>query len=169
MSGWSERMRGLGRSVVELLRAELAALSDDLGRSRRLAGQGLTALAVGLALVFWAVGALVTFVVLVLAIWLPAWAAVGLVLLLLVAAAAAALRQARARFAAVENPLATVRRHVDDHLVWWQGQLAELGSGGGGAGEEGTAGTESAEAAAPPSGFEPPWPGTAPGGVGERR
>lgn len=126
MSGWNERMRGLGRSVVELLRAEVAALSDDLASSRRVAGEGLVALVIGLAVAFWAVGAAVAFVALVLAIWLPAWAAVGLVLLLLVGVAVLALRRARERFAAVENPLGTVRRHVDEHLSWWQGQLQDL-------------------------------------------
>ncbi|MCL2454431.1 MAG: phage holin family protein [Micrococcales bacterium] len=64
----SEQSARLVRAEIELAKAELAAKAKRVG-----AGVGMFGAAASLA--FWAVGALVATLILVLAIWLPAWAA----------------------------------------------------------------------------------------------
>jgi hypothetical protein len=123
MGGWIEMFRGLGEALLDVLRAEVATLQEDLTRSGRIAGGALALLGVALILAFWIVGLLVFTLIAVLAIWLQLWAAALIVLGLFLAATAILAWMGVNRFKQVENPVQTFRRRVDDHLDWWQNTL----------------------------------------------
>ena len=123
MGGWIEMFRGLGEALLEVLRAEVATLQEDLSRSGRIAGGALALLGVALILAFWIVGLLVFTLIAVLAIWLQLWAAALIVLGLFLVATAILAWMGVDRFKQVENPVQTFRRRVDDHLDWWQNTL----------------------------------------------
>jgi hypothetical protein len=118
MNGWIEMFRGLGEALLEVLRAEVATLQEDLSRSGRIAGGALALLGAALILLFWIVGLLIFAMIAVLAIWLELWAASLIVLGLFILAWLGVNRLKK-----VENPVQTFRRRVDDHLDWWQNTL----------------------------------------------
>lgn len=123
MSGWIEMFRGLGEALLDVLRAEVATLQEDLTRSGRIAGGALALLGVALILLFWILGLLIFCLVAVAAIWLPLWAASLVVLALFLSMAGVLAWLGVNRLKQVENPLQTFRRRVDDHLDWWQNTL----------------------------------------------
>ncbi len=123
MGGWIEMFRGLGEALLDVLRAEVATLQEDLTRSGRIAGGALALLGAALILLFWIVGLLIFALVAVIAIWLPLWAAALIVLGLFLAATALLAWLGLNRMKQVENPVQTFRRRVDDHLDWWQNTL----------------------------------------------
>jgi hypothetical protein len=123
MGGWIEMFRGLGESLLDVLRAEVATLQEDLTRSGRIAGGALALLGVALILLFWIVGLVVFTLIAVLAIWLQLWAASLIVLGLFLIAAGILAGMGVKRLKQVENPVQTFRRRVDDHLDWWQNTL----------------------------------------------
>lgn len=123
MGGWIEMFRGLGEALLDVLRAEVTTLQEDLTRSGKIAGGALALLGAALILTFWIVGLLVFVLVAVAAIWLQLWAA-ALVILALFAIVAGVLSWLGVRrLKQVENPTQTFRRRVDDHLDWWQNTL----------------------------------------------
>lgn len=123
MSGWIEMFRGLGEALLDVLRAEVATLQEDLSRSGRIAGGALALLGVALVLLFWIVGLIIFVLVALLAIWLELWAAALVVLALFVVTAGILGWMGMRRMKQVENPVQTFRRRVDDHLDWWQNTL----------------------------------------------
>ncbi len=123
MSGWIEMFRGLGEALLDVLRAEMATLQEDLTRSGRIAGGALALLGAGLILLFWILGLLIFSLVAVAAIWLPLWGAALVVLALFLTVAAVLSWMGVNRLKQVENPVQTFRRRVDDHLDWWQNTL----------------------------------------------
>ena len=123
MNGWIEMFRGLGESLLDVLRAEVATLQEDLSRSGRIAGGALALLGAALILLFWIVGLLIFSLIAVLAIWLQLWAAALIVLALFLVATGILAWMGLSRFKQVENPVQTFRRRVDDHLDWWQNTL----------------------------------------------
>ena len=120
MSGWIDLFRSLGESLLEVVRAELAALQEDFQRSGRHFGVALGLFGAAAVLLFWMVGLLLFAVVAVLHIWLPLWGAALIVLALFVLATAILGVLGARQIRQVENPLETVRRRVDNHLDWWQ-------------------------------------------------
>lgn len=126
MAGWTGLVRNLGEALTRLLRAEAAALESDLGRSFG-ALRGASVLLLAAAFVaFWTVGLVGVVVVLVLAIWLPAWAAALIALVLFAAAGGGLVLGARRRLAGFENPASTVRRRFDEHLDWWEARFEAM-------------------------------------------
>jgi hypothetical protein len=123
MGGWIDMFRSLGESLLEVLRAELSTLQEDLTRSGRHFGVALGFFGVALIILFWLLGLLITLAVAVMCIWLQVWAAVLIVFLAFTAATAWLGWLGMRRLKQVENPMETVRRHVDDHLDWWQNNL----------------------------------------------
>lgn len=123
MSGWIEMFRGLGESLLDVLRAEVATLQEDLSRSGRIAGGALALLGAALILLFWIVGLLIFALVAVLAVWLPLWGAALIVLALFLLVTGILAWLGMNRLKQVENPVQTFRRRVDDHLDWWQNTL----------------------------------------------
>lgn len=125
MQGWIELLRSLGESLIEVVRAEVEALQGDLKRSGRHLGIALALLGAVAVLAFWIVGLIVFFLVALLAYWLPLWGA-ALVVLVLFAVVAAVLGLLAKRHLSRFQPVDDVKRHVDDHLDWWQnGFLAQ--------------------------------------------
>ena len=120
MGGWIEMFRGLGESLLDVLRAEVATLQEDLARSGRIAGGALILLGVALILSFWVVGLLIFALIAVLAIWMPLWASALVVFVLFLITTAILGWLGLNRLKQVENPVQTFRRRVDDHLDWWQ-------------------------------------------------
>jgi len=126
MAGWIDLFRSLGESLLEVWRAELATLQDDLQRSGRHLATALGLLGGALVLLFWIVGLLLFVLIALLHVWLPWWAAALIVLLLFVLSTGLLVWLGVRRLHRVENPLETVRRRVDSHLDWWQhGLLAQ--------------------------------------------
>jgi hypothetical protein len=123
MSGWIDLFRSLGESLLEVLRAEVATLQDDLQRSGRHFGVALAFFGAAAVLLFWMVGLLLFALIALLNIWLQLWAAALIVLALFVAAIAILGILGKRRLQQVENPMETVRRRVDEHLDWWQHSL----------------------------------------------
>jgi hypothetical protein len=120
MTGWIDLFRSLGESLLEVLRAELAGLQDDLQRSGRQFGVALGLFAGAAVLFFWMVGLLLFAVIALLHIWLPLWGAALIVLALFVIAIAILAFLGMRRMRRVENPVETVRQRLDNHLDWWQ-------------------------------------------------
>ncbi|HEY7216590.1 MAG TPA: phage holin family protein [Thermoanaerobaculia bacterium] len=126
MAGWIELFRSLGESLLEVWRAELATLQEDLGRSGRYLGAALGLFGAALILVFWIVGLLLFVLIALLHIWLPWWGSSLIVFLLFLLASGLLAWLGVRRLRKVENPVETVRRRMDSHLDWWQhGLLAQ--------------------------------------------
>jgi hypothetical protein len=120
MSGWIDLFRSLGESLLEVMRAELAGLQDDLQRSGRHFGVALGLFAAAAVLLFWVVGLLLFALIAILHIWLPLWGAALIVLALFLIAVAILGGLGMRRMRQVENPVETVRNRLDNHLDWWQ-------------------------------------------------
>ncbi|HSL85232.1 MAG TPA: phage holin family protein [Thermoanaerobaculia bacterium] len=120
---WSETFRALGAAVLALFKAEIEALERELARSGKNLALGLAFFAAAAAVAFWTLGVATYFVIQLLAVWLPLWAA-SLIVTALFAAVAGGLAFAGAKkLERFENPLATARRRLDDHMDWWQNDL----------------------------------------------
>jgi hypothetical protein len=120
MAGWIDLFRSLGESLLEVWRAELAALQEDFQRLSRHLGVALGLLGAALILLFWIVGLLLFVLIALLHVWLPWWGAALIVLLLFILAAGLLVKLGISRLRQAENPVETVRRRVDNHLDWWQ-------------------------------------------------
>jgi len=127
MQGWIDLFRSLGESLIEVVRAETTALQADLKTSGRHMGIALGLLGTAVLLLFWVLGLLIFFVVTLLSIWLQLWAAALIVLLVFAGAMGVLIMLGLRRLKLVENPVDSVKRHVDDHLDWWQNGLLAQG------------------------------------------
>lgn len=127
MQGWIDLFRSLGESLIEVVRAETTALQADLKTSGRHMGIALGLLGAAVLLLFWVLGLLIFLVVAVLSIWLQVWAAALIVFLLFAGAMGVLVMLGLRRLKLVENPVDSVKRHVDDHLDWWQNGLLAQG------------------------------------------
>lgn len=123
MQGWIDLFRSLGESLVEVLRAETTSLQQDLKRSGRTLAVALGFLGATVMLAFWVLGLLIFFLVAFLNIWLELWGAALIVLLAFLLTAGILAWLGVSRLKKVENPVDSVKRHVDDHLDWWQNGL----------------------------------------------
>ena len=88
MQPWIDLFRSLGDSLLEVWRAELATLQEDLSRSGRNLGVALGIFGAAAVLLFWIVGLLLFVLVSLLHVWVPWWAASLIVLALFVITAA---------------------------------------------------------------------------------
>lgn len=127
MQGWIDLFRTLGESLIEVLRAESSALQTDLKISGKHLGIALGLLGAAVLLLFWVLGLAIFVTIAALSIWLELWAAalivLGIFLLVMGVLAWLGIR----RLQKVENPVDTMKRHVDDHLDWWQNGLLAQG------------------------------------------
>ena len=127
MQGWIDLFRSLGESLIEVVRAETTALQADLKTSGKHLGIALGLLGAAVLLLFWVLGLLIFLAVAVLSVWLQLWAAALIVLLVFVGVMAVLIVLGLRRLKLVENPVDSVKRHVDDHLDWWQNGLLAQG------------------------------------------
>lgn len=127
MQAWIELFRTLGESLIEVVRAETSALQADLKTSGRHLGIALGLLGAAVLLLFWVLGLAIFCVIAVLSVWLPLWGAALIVLVVFAGVMGALAWLGMRRFRLVENPVDSVKRHVDDHLDWWQNGLLAQG------------------------------------------
>lgn len=123
MAAWGESFRGLGQSLLGVMRAEIAAIEADLKSSGHRLGVAAGLLAGAGLLVFWAVGLLVFAAVALLHEWLPLWGAALLVFLLFAAVAALLGYLGVRHLRQLESPITSVRQRLSNHLDWWQNTL----------------------------------------------
>lgn len=123
---WTGSIRELGLATGDLLRAELAAIADELGASARALLTALLIAAVGGAFAFWALGLFVDLAIELFALFLPRWGAVAAVLGIFVLVAAVLLGWARLKLRRLESPAGTVRRRIEESRHWWSERIAPL-------------------------------------------
>ena len=123
ISSWLELFQSLREAFVEVMRAEVLSLRRDFELSKRQLARvaGLAVLTV--FVLFWAVGVVVLLLIQVGTLWLPAWAAALLVLIVLLLVALGLAASARSTLRKIEEPKAMIRRHVQDHMDWWEDQI----------------------------------------------
>lgn len=120
---WKELLSDLGRAFGRVVGAELGALRDDFVRDGKTLGWGVGfALAAGV-LAAWSLGVLTALAIAVLAIWLPIWGAILVVLGVLLAIVAVLLLLARSRFRRLESPAVRVQSRWEDHRRWWDDRI----------------------------------------------
>jgi hypothetical protein len=127
MQGWIDLFRSLGESLIEVVRAETTALQADLKTSGRHLGVALAFFGAAALLSFWVLGLLVFFVIALLSTWLQLWAAALIVFAVFLVAMLILAWLGVRRYQLFENPVDSVKRHVDDHLDWWQNGLLAQG------------------------------------------
>ena len=127
MQGWIDLFRTLGESLIEVLRAETSALQTDLKTSGRHLTVALAFFGAAALLSFWVVGLLVFLLVTLFDIWLPLAAAAAIVFAIFLLAMGILAWLGYRRYRLFENPVDSVKRHVDDHLDWWQNGLLAQG------------------------------------------
>ena len=127
MQGWIDLFRSLGESLIEVVRAETSALQADLKTSGRHMGLALAFFGAAVLLSFWVLGLLVFLLVTLIDIWLPLAAAAGIVFGIFLVAMLILGWLGWHRYLLAENPVDSVKRHVDDHLDWWQNGLLAQG------------------------------------------
>jgi hypothetical protein len=127
LDAWLETFRSLGDALLAVLRAEVAAVQEDLKRSGRHLGAALGLLGAALIVLFWLIALLIAFLVALLCIWFQVWAATLIVLLLFTACTGLLVWLGVRRLKKIENPVETVRRHVDDHLDWLHNRFLQEG------------------------------------------
>ena len=117
-------MREIGEAFLALLRAEVEALVADFGRSGRALARALVLAAAAGAVLFWALALVLYLAIELLALVLPRWGAVAVVLGLFLAAAAllVALR-ARPLRRRSKAPRARCGRRLDDSRRWWRARV----------------------------------------------
>lgn len=117
--GWLGQVHGLGAAFLEVVRAELAALSSDLAASGRSLARVLVLFAGAFAVAFWTFALVVYFLIELLALKLPRWGAVGAVLALFLLVTLLLIWRGMTRMRRLEPPAAAVRRRWHAHAEWW--------------------------------------------------
>jgi hypothetical protein len=123
MAAWAETFRNLGQSVLGVLRAEAAAVEADLRRTGQQAAGAAALLGAAAVVAFWTIGVLIAAVVALFTLWLPVWGAALLVFALFAGVAGGLGWLGVRRLKEMENPVASIRRRISDHLDWWQNTL----------------------------------------------
>ncbi len=123
--GWADLFRSLGESLLQVLRAELAAVEEDFRRSSAHLKATVGLLVAVAVLGFWIAGLLIFVLVALLDVWLPLWAAALIVMAFFTIVAAVLARLGVNRLRQIENPVASIKQRLDNHLEWWQQLLAE--------------------------------------------
>lgn len=130
VANWTASLQALGGAFGELVRAELAALGDDLSRSGKRLGGALLLLASALFVLFWSVALAIYVAVEVVHQWLPRWAAAAVVLAAVLVVMAVLAAVGWRRLKRLESPTVMVQRRWTSHRVWWEEQFPpEAGRG----------------------------------------
>ncbi|HEX2253808.1 MAG TPA: phage holin family protein [Thermoanaerobaculia bacterium] len=124
---WLGLFRSLGTAYLDLLRAEWAEVRREIAVSAKRLAVGVALLGAAAAVGFWFVAVAIYLVIVVLALWLPQWAAVLVVTVLLLAVIAVLALVGMKRLQKVESPTTVFARRYDDHLDWWHDRLLAQG------------------------------------------
>jgi MFS family permease len=122
-AGWLELIRSVQGSYLSVLRAEAAALGEDLTGAAGRLGVALLLFFFAAGVALFALGALAFAAIAGLSLLLPAWAAALIVTAVLLLLAGLLALLARRRLRAIEGPGTLVRRRVADHMEWWEGRV----------------------------------------------
>ena len=123
MGRWRRKVTDLGRAGLDLVVSEIDAVVTDFGASGRGLLKASIFFGAATAAAFWAIGVFTYFLVQVLALWLPLWGAAVVVVCLLLGVAVLLVWLGKRVLREMESPVATVRRHVRDHVDWWQDEI----------------------------------------------
>lgn len=123
MGAWIELFRSLGQALIDLAKAELATLRDELSHSGRTLAIALALFGAAAVVGFWLVGAAIYTLIQVLAIWLPLWGASLLVTGLFALVVAVLALVGAHKLKGIESPMDTAGRRWEDHLAWWNDRL----------------------------------------------
>lgn len=129
IDSWIELLQSLREAFIGVVQAEARSLRIDFELSKRHLGRAVGLAAVAIFVVFWVIGVVVLLLIQVAGIWLPAWAASLVVLVLLAILAMALLAGAKASFQRIEAPKAMIRRHVQEHMDWWEDEILPASRG----------------------------------------
>lgn len=121
--GWIDLFRALGSSLIEVFRAEIDALQEELARSGHHLVRGIALLAAAFFVLFWTLGAILFTLGAVLAIWLQTWAAALVVAVAFLVLAVLLAWLGMRRLSRFESPVASFKERLADHLDWWQHTL----------------------------------------------
>lgn len=127
--GWIYLSRELVADILDLAEAEIGAARTEVWAALRKSFLGLALVGASLALLFWVLAMTAYTLVVVVAIWLPPWAAAlvvtGFFLVLALVVGFFGVR----RFKKVENPINIVLRRLRNHIAWWRTQVSMHESG----------------------------------------
>lgn len=122
--GWGARIRAVGDALLAVVRAEVAALATDLGRSGQALLRALVWVGALAAFGFWTLGLFLYLAIELLTLVVPRVGAVAIVFGLFAIVSAILVAVVRRRFAAIEPPAATVRRRMGESQRWWRERVA---------------------------------------------
>lgn len=129
IDSWIELLQSLREALIGVMQAEVRSLRIDFELSKRHLGRAVGLAVVAIFVVFWVIGVLVLLLIQVAGIWLPAWAASLVVLVFLAILAMALFAGAKSNFQRIEAPKAMIRRHVQDHMDWWEDEILPASRG----------------------------------------
>lgn len=123
ISSWVALFESLREAFIGVMQAEARSLRLDFELSKRNLVRAIGLAAGATFVVFWAIGVIVFLLIQVVGLWLPVWASTLVVLGLLVVVGIALVVAARASLRRIEAPKAMIRRHVQEHVDWWEGEI----------------------------------------------
>ena len=129
IESWIELLQSLREAFIGVMQAEVRSLRVDFELSKRHLGRALGLSAVAIFVVFWVIGVMVLLLIQVAGIWLSAWAASLVVLVFLAILAMALFAGAKSNFQRIEAPKAMIRRHVQEHMDWWEDEILPASRG----------------------------------------
>ena len=129
IESWIELLQSLREAFIGVMQAEVRSLRVDFELSKRHLGRALGLSAVAIFVVFWVIGVMVLLLIQVAGIWLPAWAASLVVLVFLAILAMGLFAGAKSNFQRIEAHKAMIRRHVQEHMDWWEDEILPASRG----------------------------------------
>lgn len=123
IGSWLEMFRALGQALVEVFKAELAELSEELGVSAKHLGLALGFFGAVAFLAFWMLPAVMLTLGLAFAEVMEPWAASLLVVVLFLLFMAILGLLGYRQLKKFENPVETVRQRYEEHREWWDQRL----------------------------------------------
>jgi hypothetical protein len=160
---WNQVVGRVGGAALDLLSAEARSLRDEVALSSKTVARLAAVGGLVFGLLFWGMALFLASAVSALALLLPLWGAALAIALLLVVISLALALWIRARFRRLDSPAKLIRKRLDDHVEWWQSEVAgqHVGSDPRPASAYRTANRAHSSKAGPVSGDdEPPedWP-----------
>ena len=129
IDSWIELFQSLRDAFIAVMEAEVQSLRLDFELTKRHIVQAIGFAALAFFVGFWVIGVLVLLLVQVASIWLPDWAASLVVLAFLSVCGVGLVAAARGRLRRIEAPKAMIRRHVQEHMDWWEDEVLPASDG----------------------------------------
>jgi hypothetical protein len=123
ISNWVELIQSLREAFLGVVQAEARSLRLDFELSKRQLVRAIGLAVCAIFVGFWAVGVIVYLLIQVAGLWLPPWAATLVVLAFLLIVGMALVTGARGNLRRIEAPKELIRRHVQEHVDWWEDEI----------------------------------------------